>query len=52
MPKAPLLNALNIEWSTNIKVPGTSTLNSTIAAPPAGIKVVCTFSLIVDPPSM
>ena len=36
----PLLKALKMEWSTKMKVPGTSTLNSTIAAPPAGTKVV------------
>ncbi|MNS26998.1 hypothetical protein D3C72_589340 [compost metagenome] len=40
IPSAPLLNALKIEWSTKMKVPGVSTLKSTIAAPPAGIKVV------------
>src|SRR5574342_790296 len=44
MPSAPLLKVRKMEWSTMMYVPGTSTLNSTMAEPPAGISVVCTFS--------
>src|SRR5690606_28433293 len=50
IPSAPLLKARKIEWSTRTSSPGASARNSTIAAPPAGISVVCTLCCTLLPP--
>ena len=52
MPSEPLWNVRKMLWSTSTKLPGTSALNSTMAEPPAGISVVCTFSWYLLPPSV
>src|SRR5688572_30721920 len=49
LPSAPLSMAREMLWSTSRKRPGISTLNSTMAAPPAGTSVVCTLRLRSPP---
>ncbi len=39
-PTAPF-SVRMMEWSTRVYTPGTSGVNSTIVAPPAGTRVVC-----------
>jgi hypothetical protein len=51
MPSVPLWKVRKIEWSTMMKVPGTSTRKSAMAEPPAGTRVVCTLVLGREPPS-
>ena len=51
-PKAPLLNALKMAWSTITYSPGTVAFKFYDCSSSRGIKVVCTSSLILLPPSM
>src|SRR4029450_13720024 len=48
-PSAPFSIARTMLWSTIKNRPGTCTVISTMAAPPAGISVVCTFRAGVPP---
>jgi hypothetical protein len=45
-------DAIAVADGAKAKLPGTCTVNSTIAAPPAGMTVVCTFSFTFIPASL